>query len=912
MLLGRDAERRAIDGMLAAARVGASGVLVLTGEAGVGKTALLDEVAVLAPTMRRLSAQGVESEQAIPFGGLLQLLRPILSLLDDLPGPQSDALSSALMLRASPDREPSRFAVGSATLTLLSRAADEQPLVVLVDDAHLLDRPSADALLFAARRLVSDAVAVLATTRHDAPGSAAWAELPSTVVTGLDLDSAAGLLEVGSGGLNREQVEALHGATAGNPLVMLELRNHPDRFAGLPADCPVPVSEAVSRSFIGRFEELDDDTQLALIVAAADSAHLGNVHRACAALGLPAAPLAKAEDAGLVSLREDQVVFRHPLVRSAVYGAAESETRRLVHRALAKVTPREQGDRFAWHLAEGAVSPDEATAAVLDSVGTHAVARGAYSTASSAHERAAQLSAEPAGTSRRLAQAGQTAWMAGSTSRAISLLDAALVGAFEPSARSWIREVRGAVEFRCGSLVDARDMLVRAADDIGDTDPARTVRLLSDAIHVCSYLGDPATAMSMSARIEALLGRVDDAPSRFLGTMASGMAMILDGCGADSGPRKIREALEMVASGADLGSDPFRLSHRILAVLYLRESGSLRSVIDDAVAGLRDAAALGALPYVLMHVGRDDATTDRWDDAEAAYLEGIRLASETKQTTDFAACQAGLAALYARQGRVAECRELTRSATLLCQRGHIWLGSGWLDFAQGDLAFGLGDLEAALTHYQRLMCSLEQQGVSDPDASPVPELVEALVHLGRFEEAVATTGRFADAAEAKGQPWSLARLERCRALCGSDEQARDHFEAALELHERTPDRYETARTQLAYGSSLRRQRRRLDARPLLAAALSTFEDLGAHPWADRAASELEATGQTAHRRGVDPIDELTPQERQIAQLLAAGRTTREAAAALFISPKTVEYHLRHVYLKLDLNSREALAVAFGR
>jgi DNA-binding CsgD family transcriptional regulator len=326
---------------------------------------------------------------------------------------------------------------------------------------------------------------------------------------------------------------------------------------------------------------------------------------------------------------------------------------------------------------------------------------------------------------------------------------------------------------------------------------------------------------------------------------------------------------------------------------------------------MREQAALGSLPYLLMHIARDAATTDRWDEAEAAFLEGIQLARETGQSTDLAVSLAGLACLNARQGRVDQCRDNVAGAEELCRRNHIRLGSFWLEFAQGDLAAGLGDSAGAVSHYEALLAALTATGLADPDQSCAPELVETYVHLGQFQDAARVAKEFGAKARAKGQPWSLARAERAFGLCETGATAQAHFRAALRHHAQTPDQYEEARTQLAFGSRLRRDRRRMDSRPLLRSALRTFEQLGAAPWADTAARELHATGETAHRREARAIDELTPQELQIAQLLAHGLTTREAAAALFLSPKTVEYHLRHVYLKLGIRSRAALAQLLG-
>lgn len=910
MLVGRVSERRVISTLLAGARVGDSRVLVLSGEPGIGKTALLAEAETLAGEMRVLRAQGVESEQFVPFAGLLQLLRPVLPLLETIPAPQSAALSSALLLGSSATAEPSRFAVGAATLSLLSRAAEDRPLAVLIDDAHLLDNSSAEALVFAARRLLSDAVAILAGVRAGEPGSATWSALPVLPVDGLDLDSARELVRRASGSVRREQLVRLHRATAGNPLALLELGDHLGQIEAVPLDAPLTVSEHLVRSFIGRVADLSEGARAALLVAAADSTSLTTVHRACRVLGTAELSLAEAEDAGLLAVRGDRIEFRHPLVRSAVYGDADPETRRAVHRALAGVIPADQTDRLAWHLSEGAVAPDEVTAVTLDRVAAQATARGAHAIAASAHERAAELTASLEHLAKRLASAGEAAWLSGLSERAVALLDRALASGPDALLRAHIQALRGAVETRCGSLDAALATLVEAADTVQASDPDTAVTLLADAIHVSFYLAEPAAAMRACVTIDSLLDSCADPYARVLGSMASGMALVLNGSGV-RGIARVRGAAYSLVLPEAAPADGFRLPVRLLGALWLRDSGPLRNEVGDAIDRMREQAALGSLPYLLMHIARDAATSDRWDDAESAYQEAIRLARETGQSTDLAVSLAGLACLDARRGREQECRAYVEAAEDLCRKNHIRLGSFWLELAQGDLASGLGDPGAAVGHYEALESQLVATALADPDQSCAAELVETYVQLGREKEARRVADEFASKAEAKGQPWSLARSGRALGLCTSNSTSEAHFRSALALHAETPDRYETARTELAFGARLRRERRRVESRPFLGSALRTFEDLGAAPWADRAAQELRATGETVRRREADVMDELTPQERQIAQLLAKGRTTREAAAALFISPKTVEYHLRHVYLKLDIRSRAALAERFG-
>jgi DNA-binding CsgD family transcriptional regulator len=346
-------------------------------------------------------------------------------------------------------------------------------------------------------------------------------------------------------------------------------------------------------------------------------------------------------------------------------------------------------------------------------------------------------------------------------------------------------------------------------------------------------------------------------------------------------------------------------------VLFLRESGTGRELVESVVDALRERSDLGTLPLLLFLVARDQATQDRWDAAEVDYAEGIALARETGATSDLAACLAGLAWLEARQGREPACREHAAEAAEISGRKHLALFQVWSLAALGDLELGLGRPEAALVHYERLDALLDRLGLDDVDLSPAPELAETLLRLGRADEARAQARTYAGRAAAKGQPWALARAARTLGLTCDDAGTERHFTQALEHHRRTLDPFELARARLAFGTRLRRARRRIEAREQLRAALATFDELSASPWAEQAVTELRATGETAHRRRASTTTELTPQELRIATMLAAGRTTRETAAALFLSPKTVEYHLRHVYIKLGVTFRGELATVLG-
>ena len=891
---------------MAGARVGHSGVLLVTGEPGIGKTALLEDAAARADGMCVLRARGSEAESDIAFGGLLALLRPAIALLDQIPGPQADALAGALALRSGSPRSGTprdRFAVGAATLSLLCRFAEETPLAILVDDLPRLDKPSVEAVAFSARRLMADPIAVLATGRTDEVDDVA-SELPQLQLLGVELPAAVQMLSAATpGGMSAELVTRLHQATAGNPLGLLELARDLPRLEGNSPEAPVPLPAALTQAFADRVRRLGGDARTALLVVAAAGTDLRVTARACATMGVDVGLLAEAEGAGLIRILDDRADFRHPLMRSAAYGDAPSSQRRAVHRAVADAIPPRDIDRRGWHLAESVLGPDETVGALLTQIGDRAVGRSAHAVASTAYERAARLSPGDDARRSRLIAAAEAAWLSGSGGRASSLLDAAEAIQPTPSEHTRILGLRGWVAARAGSLAESRDILTAAAKT--ETDADRSLILLADAVNACQYLGDAASALRLARRIEVTLPASSTVPARAVGTIAAGMGRILAAAG---GSEQIRDGVDLLASAPDFEDDERRVGWLMLGLLWLRDSDT-GDGLRRLVGGVRAKASVGWLPFLLFHLARDDATTTRWARAESTYSEGIRLARETGQSTELAVCLAGLAWLLGRQGRGAECRALVTEATQICAERQIHMGRTWLLFALGELELALGNPDAALRHFTALDGLLAQLSLGDPDVSPATELTEVLMRLGRSDEALEVAAGYQAAATAKGQPWACARAARSLGLSGSDADLDRHFLAALALHEHTLDVFETARTQLAYGARLRRARRRVDARPPLRAAVATFEELGASPWADQAVAELEATGEHAHRRARAAADALTPQELQIAVLLTEGRTTRSAAAALFLSPKTVEYHLRKIYTKLDIRSRAELARA---
>jgi DNA-binding CsgD family transcriptional regulator len=890
MLLGRDREQQAIEAHLSRARAGESATLAFVGEPGIGKTALLEHAAERAAGMRLLHARGIESEAQIPFASLLELVRPALAALQRIPAPQMVALESALALR--PGRAEERFAVGAATLSLLAAFAEEGPVAMLIDDAQWLDASSSQALLFALRRLVADPIAVIIAVREGEPSLLDGADLTALHLGGLSRAHAAALL----GNPEPALTARLHAATGGNPLALLEVARDEQLLALAPEGAPVLVSSRIVEAFLRRVGSLDEAAQRALVLAAtSDSGEVAMLERAASRLGVDLAGLVDAEAAGLVRLGAGRLEFRHPLARSATYARAPAEQRRAAHRALAAALPDRDVDRRAWHLAAAATGTDAAAAAALAQAGGRARARSAYATASAAFERAARLSTGSQRRAQLLLEAAEASWQAGLADRAVALLDEARANSVDPMARVAADHLAGHIATRRGPVMRGHAILTTGAAHAA---PEEAAAMLAEAAQACFYAGDPVEMLAVARRARATLPEGASVQARFIAAVAAGMAEVFGGDAA-AGAEALHEAVELADGAPELRENLQLLPWLAVVPVFLREAATGRSLLEDALVAARSRSALGALPFVLNLIARDQATSERWTIAEATYQEAIELASESDQRTG----------LQARHGREHEARASAARAQKLSGEVGTRLHEVWIVAALGELELGLGRAAEAAEQFERQRRLLADLGITDVDLWPGAELVDAYGRLGRAEEAERMAREFRDAAEAKGQPWSRARSLRCIGMVAPDAELEAPFAAALREHARTPDVFETARTRLAYGERLRRTRNRVKAREQLRAALEIFERLDARPWAERVRTELDASGETLRRRDSSSLDELTPQELRIAVLLAGGKTTREAAATLFLSPKTVEYHLRHVYLKLGVHSRDELAGA---
>ncbi|MDX6631531.1 MAG: hypothetical protein QOH00_3777, partial [Gaiellales bacterium] len=654
MLLGRDAERAAIERLLADARVGTSGVLVVSGEPGIGKSALLAYAADAASGMRVLTARGVAEEASIPFAGLLELLRPVIEHIDRLPAPQAAALRAALAL--GPGVSGERLVIGAATLGVLAAAADAQPLCVLIDDAHWLDQPSAEAMLFAARRLLADPVAILIAVRSGDPSPLSDAGLRALALTGLDHSTTEALLaSKRDDPVPEGSAERLFRATGGNPLALIELAGEAESVAGSLVDGPLPIATTVERAFAGRAARLSEPARRSLlVVAAASTGDLGLIGQAAKILDVDIAALQEAEAAGLVQVSDGRVQFRHPLVRSAVHNSAAPSERRAVHAALAQ---RMAGERFAderaWHLGAAAFGPDDAAADALAGASARARERGAYAAAALTAERSARLTANASSRGQRLLEAASNAWIAGSGERAVSLLDEAAPLAADGDVAVEITQLRGHVALARGDAMHARTVFATAARAAHGESLAA---LLWAEASFASFSAGRMQPMLEDARAACtVLAPDDDGVEACTARLALGMALVIGGAG-DEGPRTLRAAVAMPAYEQLLDGPPLLWRWAVEAPLFLRETRTARATFARAIASARDRGVAGALSSLLTLLARDAATTDRWPEARASYYEAVELAHNTGQPGEECAALSGLAWLEAREGREESCR----------------------------------------------------------------------------------------------------------------------------------------------------------------------------------------------------------------------------------------------------------------
>ena len=921
MLYGREGEQAAVEALLTGARAGRSGVLVLRGEPGIGKTALLDHaVRAAAPDFRVVRATGVEYEADLPFAGLNLLLSPALDRLPGLPAPQRRALERAFGLSdepAAPAAAPDRLLAGLATLTLLADLAEKQPLLCVVDDAQWLDRASAEALLLAARRLQAEGVLLLFGARD---GEGAWSApgLPELRLGALSAEAARALLAERAAGLSDHARSRMLAQAHGNPLALSELPT----AAGPEADAgagTVPLTGQLQLAYHGQVSRLPAATQTLLLVAAAEeTGDLDVVLRAAVGLGAAAEDLRAAEQAELVgtvpSDAGQRLVFRHPLLRSAVLQRAPLAQRLAAHRALAEAlaalpVPDAEGRR-AWHLALAATGPDEPTAAALERAAEQAARRGGHAGAASAYERSARLTPERETATRRYTYAAEAAVEAGETDRAAELAARTLRrlapeggpgGAGDRLRRAQLLLVQATTQFWRGSDQGAFDLLLRTADLAADVAPEHLTRVLMQAFHVAWYLGEQPVG-----EVVDRLGALEEPP----GTGGShptaaqaGYLVAVVGSLLGRSDRPVPPVADTVARARAAGAAvPVDLVTVCGATLIMGRDDETLRLAEELVAEARAVGTVGALPTLLFFLAEAELFQGRPGEALAHATESLRIAEDTGQPHWTGQLHSFLAHLAALRGDEPSAR---RSADAADAAGLA--GRPWSQWSLGLLDLGLGRAEECLARLEPLVHGPQRHHVAGLRA--VPDLVEAAVRLREPERAAGPFDYFRRWSARTGQPWTEALVLRCEALLGEDADAEERFTAAMRRHEEQDRPWDRARTALLHGEWLRRGRRKAEARGPLLAAESAFDRLGAAPWAERARSELGATGAAAPqgRARSGPLASLTPQESQIVRLAAQGLSNRDIAAQLFLSSRTVGYHLYKAYPKLGVASRGELA-----
>ncbi len=902
-LLDRQRERAALDGLLGDLRSGRGRALVVRGEAGVGKSALLEYVVGAAPDLRVARAAGVESEMELAFASLHQLCAPLLDRLERLPAPQHDALGVAFGLRDGD--APDRFRVALACLTLLSEVAEERPLLCVVDDAQWLDRSSAQVLAFAARRLLAEPVGLIFAARE--PGEQLLA-LPDLEVPGLrDEDARALLRSVVRSPLDEQVRERILTETNGNPLALLELPRglSPTQLAGgfgVPDELSLPGR--IEESFLRRAEALPEATWLMVLIAAADP--IGNpalLWRAATQLGLSPDAIVSAEAEGLLKIG-GRVVFRHPLVRSAIYRASSPGDRQKVHGALAAVTdPDLDPDRRAWHRAQAAIGPDEEVAAELERSAGRAQRRGGLAAAAAFLARAVELTLDPESRARRALAAAQAMYLAGAPDAARGLLSTAEAGPLGKLERAQVDMIRAQIAYSTNRGSDAPALLLRAARRLEPLD----LRMARD-----TYL-------------DAMLA------AHFAGRLA---------------PGSLREAAE-AARRVPPAAEPSMASELLLdglAIAYIDGYSAGVPALEQAVTGFRSAAAtldeqlrwLWPAAHVAMALWDDES----YDVLSARHIEigrnaGVLAVLPTALTTRIVA-SAFFGQLTAAEELIGEMRALTdamgiptpaygplfvaawqgreaaASAVIdAAVREFTMSGEGavlaFADYARAVLYNGLGRYQDALTA-AAATDSFQGEGVTIYTQGLL-ELIEAAARDGALGRAADALRRLEEMTHASGTDWGAGVRARSQALLSGDGAAEPLYREAIERLGRTRVRPQLARAHLVYGEWLRRENRRVDARRELRHSFDMFTDMGMVAFSERARRELAAAGEKVPRQAADRPHDLTSQETQIARLARSGLSNPEIAAQLFLSARTVEYHLRKVFTKLDISSRRQLAEA---
>ncbi len=912
-LIGRHRECGMLDRLVEAVRAGESGVLVIHGEPGVGKTALLDYLAGRAGGLRIARVAGVQSEMELVFAGLHQLCAPILSHADGIPVPQRDALRTALGLADGPP--PDRFVVGLAVLSLLSEVAGEGPLIGVIDDEQWLDQASAQALGFVARRLGADPVGLVFASREPGPGLTG---LPELDLAGLGEQDAPALLDsVLTGPLDAQVRDLILAETHGNPLALLELPRElsPAQLAGgfglLGAQSgTAPVAARIEESFLRQLGALPVETRRLLQLAAADpTGDRSLIWRAAGRLGIPVQAAALAEEARLADF-STVARFRHPLIRSAAYRSAGIAERQELHAALAEVTdPIADPDRRAWHRAQAAAGPDEDVAAELERSAGRAQARGGLAAAAAFLEHATRLTGDPARYADRALAAARASMQAGAFGRALHLLtvaEAGGTGQLDELTGARADLLRGQVAFAASTTGEAPALLVKAAKRLEPLDVALARRTYLEAWAAAYHAGGSAGTGPLLdvARAVRSAPPPPGAPSSS-DLLLDGLAVLITDGQAAAAPL-LRRAAQALA-GDEIAADEGLLWGWLATqpdMLGLDEE-RWYAILGRHLQSCREAGLLALLVIYLNAMAQ--MLVSHGEFAAAAPLIGEAAAIAAVTGTQFVPYAAVM--LAGHRGIESEAIQLLDSVTADARAAGQGRGIGAVHRAYSIMYLGLGRYELARDEAQQ---AAAEEAALVTVIMALPELIEAASRTGQIPLAAAALRRLTEATISPQADWRHGIQARCRALLADGGEAEGWYREAVDRLSRTRSRPDLARAHLLYGEWLRREGRRADAREQLRTAHEIFDTIGMDAFAERARRELLATGETIRTRAVQPLTQLTPQEAQITQLAREGLSNAEISARLFLSVRTVEWHLRKVFIKLGISSRRQLPTALAQ
>jgi DNA-binding CsgD family transcriptional regulator len=902
-IIGRHRECGRLDRLIGAVQAGESRVLVVHGEPGAGKTVLLDYLARRARGCRVARVAGMQSEMELAFAGLHQLCAPMLDHADSIPVPQQDALRTAFGLAAGPP--PDRFLVGLAVLSLLSEVAGEGPLVGVIDDEQWLDQASAQALGFAARRLGADPLGLVFASRDPGPDLAG---LPDLDVAGLSERDAHQLLESAlAGPLDAQVRDLIVAETHGNPLALLQLPRglSPAQLAGgfgLPGIAP--LAGRIKESFLRELAALPAETRRLLQLAAADpTGNRALVWRAAGRLGIPVRAAVLAEEAGLAAFGQG-VRFRHPLVRSAAYRSAAIADRQELHAALAEVTdPLTDPDRRAWHRAQAAAGPDEDVAAELEQSAGRAQARGGLAAAAAFLENAVLLTADPARYAGRALAATRASMLAGAFDQARNLLAMAEAGGAGPgdafaSARADL--LRGQIEFASNSSGDAPALLVTAARRLEPFDVALARRTYLEAWAAAYFGGRSAGSGSLPEVARA--ARSAPAPLGEPGPLdllLDGLAVLVTD-GRSAAVSLLERTAQVFAADEIIADEMLRYGWlSAVAAVILWDEDRWYAIQARQLQACREAGLLARLVIHLNSMAQMLVWRGDFPAAASLIAESAEIAAATG--TRFVPLAALMLAGY--RGSEAEAAQLIGAVITSAQAAGQGHGVRAANRCSAILHNGLGHYELAQAE---ALQAADEQPLLHASMLALPELIEAASRTGQTPVAASALSRLAEVTSVSQTDWSQGAYARCRALLADGADAEGWYREAIDRLGRTGSRPELARAHLLYGEWLRRENRRRDARTQLRSAHGMFGAIGMEAFAERTRRELLATGETVRRRAAETRDQLTPQETQITQLAQKGLSNAEIGAQLFLSTRTVEWHLRKVFIKLGISSRQQL------